>query len=57
MTDIADFVNNVTSKNFVAAEKQVNAMLDAKIYDKIESMRSDIAQQVFNSGEDADEDV
>lgn len=60
MTDIANFLNNVASKDFAKAEKQFADMMNTKIHDRLQDVKTSIAQQVFNSTEEqdlADEDI
>jgi hypothetical protein len=68
MTEIVDFLNNVTTKNFVEAEKQFSELLNDKLATRLDDEKIKVANQVFNnvtddvepeteSEEVADEDV
>ena len=49
MTEIADFLNNVTTKNFVEAEKQFSNLISARLSDRIEGEKASVAAQIFNN--------
>jgi len=49
MTEIADFLNNVTTKNFVEAEKQFSDLINARLSDRIEGEKASVAAQIFNN--------
>lgn len=59
MTEIVDFLNNVTTKNFVEAEKQFSELLNDKLSSRLDDEKIRVANQVFNNVTDdelADED-
>ena len=60
MTEIVDFLNNVTTKNFVEAEKQFSELLNDKLSSRLDDEKIRVANQVFNNvttdDELADED-
>ncbi len=49
MTEIADFLNNVATKNFIEAEKQFSELVNAKLSDRIEGEKATVASQIFNN--------
>jgi len=68
MTEIVDFLNNVTTKNFVEAEKQFSELLNDKLATRLDDEKIKVASKVFNNVSDdagpeteseevADEDV
>lgn len=55
MTEIVDFLNNVTTKNFVDAEKQFSDLLNARLTTRLDDEKIKVANQVFNNvTDDAD---
>tara|TARA_E500000318_G_scaffold67008_1_gene61817 strand:+ start:5814 stop:6026 length:213 start_codon:yes stop_codon:yes gene_type:complete len=54
MTEIVDFLNNVTTKNFVEAEKQFNELLNDKLSSRLGDEKARVANQVFNNATDDD---
>jgi len=52
MVEIADFLNNVTTKNYSEAEKQFSALLNDKLTDRLQSEKIRVAGQVFNNQND-----
>lgn len=65
MTEIVDFLNNVTTKNFVEAEKQFSELLNDKLTTRLNDQKIEVASKVFNNAADnvateaevADEDI
>jgi|TARA_Y100000389_G_scaffold174151_1_gene183875 hypothetical protein len=65
MTEIVDFLNNVTTKNFVEAEKQFSELLNDKLTTRLNDQKIEVASKVFNNAPDdvatevevADEDI
>ena len=49
MTEIVDFLNNVTTKNFVEAEKQFSELLNDKLSSRLDDEKIRVANQVFNN--------
>ena len=49
MTEIVDFLNNVTTKNFVEAEKQFSELLNDKLATRLDDEKIRVANQVFNN--------
>ena len=49
MTEIVDFLNNVTTKNFVDAEKQFSDLLNARLTTRLDDEKIKVANQVFNN--------
>lgn len=49
MTEIVDFLNNVTTKNFVEAEKQFSELLNDKLSSRLDDEKVRVANQVFNN--------
>ena len=49
MTEIIDFLNNVTTKNFVEAEKQFSELLNDKLSSRLDDEKVRVANQVFNN--------
>jgi hypothetical protein len=49
MVEIVDFLNNVTTKNYVEAEKQFNDMVHGKLTTRIETEKQEVANAVFNN--------
>ena len=49
MTEIVDFLNNVTTKNFVEAEKQFSELLNDKLSSCLDDEKIRVANQVFNN--------
>jgi len=49
MTEIVDFLNNVTTKNFVEAEKQFTELLNDKLSSRLDDEKVRVANQVFNN--------
>lgn len=56
MTEIVDFLNNVTTKNFVEAEKQFTELLNDKLSSRLDDEKVRVANQVFNNVTDDVED-
>ena len=54
MTEIVDFLNNVTTKNFVEAEKQFSELLNDKLATRLDDEKIKVANQVFNNVTDDD---
>jgi len=54
MTEIVDFLNNVTTKNFVEAEKQFSELLNDKLSSRLDDEKIRVANQVFNNVTDDD---
>lgn len=52
MVEIADFLNNVTTKNYSEAEKQFSALLNDRLADRLQSEKIKVAGQVFNNQND-----
>ena len=52
MVEIADFLNNVTTKNYSEAEKQFSALLNDRLTDRLQSEKIKVARQVFNNQND-----
>ena len=52
MVEIADFLNNVTTKNYSEAEKQFSALLNDRLTDRLQSEKIKVAGQVFNNQND-----
>ena len=52
MVEIADFLNNVTTKNYSQAEKQFSALLNDRLTDRLQSEKIKVAGQVFNNQND-----
>ena len=48
-TEIVDFLNNVTTKNFVEAEKQFSELLNDKLSSRLDDEKIRVANQVFNN--------
>ena len=57
MTEIVDFLNNVTSKNFVEAEKQFSELLNNKLSSRLDDEKIRVANQVFNNVTDDEVDL
>jgi len=49
MTEIVDFLNNVTTKNFIEAEKQFSELLNDKLSSRLDDEKVRVANQVFNN--------
>lgn len=49
MTEIVDFLNNVTTKNFVEAEKQFSELLNDRLSSRLDDEKIRVANQVFNN--------
>ena len=49
MTEIVDFLNNVTTKNFVEAEKQFSELLNDKLAVRLDAEKGRVANKIFNS--------
>ena len=49
MTEIVDFLNNVTTKNFIEAEKQFSELLNDKLSSRLDDEKIRVANQVFNN--------
>lgn len=49
MVEIVDFLNNVTTKNYVEAEKQFNDMIHGRLTTRIESEKQEVANAMFNN--------
>ena len=49
MTEIVDFLNNVTTKNFVEAERQFSELLNDKLSSRLDDEKIRVANQVFNN--------
>lgn len=56
MTEIVDFLNNVTTKNFVEAEKQFSELLNDRLSTRLESEKVNVAAKIFNGTNDDSED-
>jgi hypothetical protein len=56
MTEIVDFLNNVTTKNFVEAEKQFTELLNDKLSSRLDDEKVRVANKVFNNVTDDVED-
>ena len=54
MTEIVDFLNNVTTKNFVEAEKQFSEILNDRLSTRLESEKVNVAAKIFNGTNDDD---
>jgi hypothetical protein len=52
MTEIVDFLNNVTTKNFVEAEKQFSELLNDRLSTRLENEKMNVAAKVFNGATD-----
>lgn len=52
MVEIADFLNNVTTKNYSEAEKQFSALLNDRLTDRLQSEKIKVAGKVFNNQND-----
>ena len=52
MVEIADFLNNVTTKNYSESEKQFSALLNDRLTDRLQSEKIKVAGQVFNNQND-----
>ena len=52
MTEIVDFLNNVTTKNFVEAEKQFSELLNDKLATRLDDEKIKVASKVFNNVSD-----
>lgn len=57
MTEIVDFLNNVTTKNFVEAEKQFSELLNDKLSSRLDDEKVRVANQVFNNVTDDEVDL
>ena len=57
MTEIVDFLNNVTTKNFVEAEKQFSELLNDKLSSRLDDEKIRVANQVFNNVTTDDDDL
>ena len=57
MTEIVDFLNNVTTKNFVEAEKQFSELLNDKLSSRLDDEKIRVADQVFNNVTTDDDDL
>ena len=57
MTEIVDFLNNVTTKNFVEAEKQFSELLNNKLSSRLDDEKIRVANQVFNNVTDDEVDL
>ena len=49
MTEIVDFLNNVTTKNFVEAEKQFVELVNDKLTSRLDDEKVRVANYVFNN--------
>ena len=49
MTEIVDFLNNVTTKNFVEAEKQFSELLNDRLSSRLDDEKIRVANKVFNN--------
>lgn len=56
MVEIVDFLNNVTTKNYVEAEKNFSDLINDRLATRIESEKQAVAAAVFNSELNNDED-
>jgi len=54
MTEIVDFLNNVTTKNFVEAEKQFAELVNDKLTSRLDDEKVRVANYVFNNVTDAE---
>ncbi len=54
MTEIVDFLNNVTTKNFVEAEKQFVELVNDKLTSRLDDEKVRVANYVFNNVTDAE---
>lgn len=55
MVEIVDFLNNVTTKNFVEAEKQFSELINDRLATRIDDEKTAVAAQVFNNAEEQEE--
>ena len=49
MTEIVDFLNNVTTKNFVEAEKQFAELVNDRLTSRLDDEKVRVANYVFNN--------
>jgi hypothetical protein len=54
MTEIVDFLNNVTTKNFVEAEKQFAELVNDRLTSRLDDEKVRVANYVFNNVTDAE---
>jgi hypothetical protein len=54
MTEIVDFLNNVTTKNFVEAEKQFTELVNDRLTSRLDDEKVRVANYVFNNVTDAE---
>tara|TARA_B100000497_G_C7313276_1_gene210389 strand:- start:118 stop:348 length:231 start_codon:yes stop_codon:yes gene_type:complete len=54
MTEIVDFLNNVTTKNFVEAEKQFVELVNDRLTSRLDDEKVRVANYVFNNVTDAE---
>jgi hypothetical protein len=48
MVEIVDFLNNVSTKNYVDAEKQFNELLNDKLTSRLSDEKVRVADKIFN---------
>jgi hypothetical protein len=57
MVEIVDFLNNVSTKNYVDAEKQFNELLNDKLTSRLSDEKVRVADKIFNGAvEDKESD-
>ena len=54
MTEIVDFLINVTTKNFVEAEKQFAELVNDRLTSRLDDEKVRVANYVFNNVTDAE---
>ncbi len=48
MTEIVNFLNNVTNKNFIEAEKQFSELLNDRLSTRLANEKVRVADKIFN---------
>lgn len=56
-TDIIDFVNNVTNKDYTKAETQFSNLINSKLADRLRDEKVKVVDMVFNNGIKEDPEV
>tara|TARA_A200000159_G_scaffold163807_1_gene191323 strand:+ start:70 stop:297 length:228 start_codon:yes stop_codon:yes gene_type:complete len=49
MTDIIDFLNNVTNKDYAKAESQFASLINGRLNDRLQNEKVKVAGTVFNN--------